>query len=189
MDGFEDVAVLHADAQALGLAFAGQLAAQAAEVRIFGDLDLEHEQGVIAVILAQNSLEAVDVDAVTGKDAAHGSDEAGAVGAVHRDHEGLADHGVFPTAFHGRAHQHGKVELGIHQAQGQLGVQGFFRHVFRGLDNKYGRELTAKDGLGDLDNIAAGLPEDLAYRGNDAGTVPAEEMVNFFMFGPCGVTF
>ena len=26
MDGFEDVAVLHADAQALGLAFAGQLA-------------------------------------------------------------------------------------------------------------------------------------------------------------------
>ena len=52
MDGFEDVAVLHADAQALGLAFAGQLATQAAEVRIFGDLDLEHEQGVIAVILA-----------------------------------------------------------------------------------------------------------------------------------------
>ena len=36
MDGFEDVAVLHADAQALGLAFAGQLATQAAEVRIFG---------------------------------------------------------------------------------------------------------------------------------------------------------
>ena len=129
MDGFEDVAVLHADAQALGLAFAGQLATQAAEVRIFGDLDLEHEQGVIAVILAQNGLEAVDVDAVTGKDAAHGSDEAGAVGAVHRDHEGLADHGVFPAAFHGWAHQHGKVELGIHQAQGQLGVQGFFRGI------------------------------------------------------------
>ena len=50
MDGFEDVAVLHADAQALGLAFAGQLATQAAEVRIFGDLDLEHEQGVIAAV-------------------------------------------------------------------------------------------------------------------------------------------
>ena len=98
-----------------------------------------------------------------------------AVGAVHRDHEGLADHGIFPAAFHRRAHQHRKVELGIHQAQGQLAVQGFFRHVFRSLDDENGRELTAKDGLGDLDNIAAGLPEDLAYRGNDAGTVPAEK--------------
>ena len=54
-------------------------------------------------------------------------------------------------------------------------MQGFFRHVFRGLDDKDCRELTAKDGLGDLDNVAAGLPEDLAYRGNDAGTVPAEK--------------
>lgn len=38
MDGFEDVAVLHADAQALGLAFAGQLATQAAESAFSGTL-------------------------------------------------------------------------------------------------------------------------------------------------------
>ena len=72
MDGFEDVAVLHADAQALGLALAGQLATQAAQVGLFGDLDFEHEQSVVAVLLAQDGLEAVDVDAVTGEDAAHG---------------------------------------------------------------------------------------------------------------------
>ena len=70
MDGFKNIAMLHAHAQTAALALAGQFTAQAAQVRILGHHDLKHEERVILPALAKNGLETFDVHAVTGEYAA-----------------------------------------------------------------------------------------------------------------------
>ena len=111
MHGLENIAVLGAHAQAALLAFAIKLTAQTAHINTVGNHDLKHKKCMVVAALAQNSLEAFNIDAVACKNAAHGSNKAGLVRAIGGDHKGLALQVCAPLTLDGGTHQNRKVNL------------------------------------------------------------------------------
>lgn len=184
--GFEDVAMLHAHAQIVHASFLDELAPQTTEVHAVGDHDFKDEEGVIAAAFAENGLKVFDIDVMACKDAAHGSDFPGMIRAVGRDDEGLTDFVLAPGGFGGRAHQYGHIHIFRFERDSERTAQGFRIEGIRGLNNINGREFAGKDGLRKLHDIAAGFAESATDRGNDAGTVAAQERNGEIFHGvPC----
>lgn len=181
MHGLENVPMLHAHAQVVLLALHHQLAAQAAKVHIFRHHDLEHKERMVGPALAKNGLEALNIDAVLGKDAAHGRNLPRMVRPVRRHHKGVADDPCAPLPFHGRTHQHGQVLPGGLQPGQQQTPQFFLLQRIGSLNNKDGGELARQNGLRHLHDIAAALAENLAHRGHGPGAVaPQKGNTQFF---------
>lgn len=173
--GLENIPVLHAHAQFVLFPLHHQFTAQTAQIHILGHHDLKDEQGVIGPALAENGLETFNIDAVLGKDTAHGRYLPGMIRAVSRDHKGLADKARAPLTFHRRTHQHGQILPGGFQTGQQLPPQFFLIQGIRGLNNEDGGKFAGKDGLRHLHDIAAALAENLADRGHGAGAVASQK--------------